>query len=91
MQKRASSYINQAQDNGRSGQTAHNSTEQRRRADKNIFAGSENHAQKQENEKSENLMDEKQDSTFILLILMILLSQGETDDKLLLALLYLLL
>lgn len=33
---------------------------------------------------------DKSDSTFILLILLILLSQGETDDKLLLALLYLL-
>ncbi len=33
---------------------------------------------------------EKNDSTFILLIMLILLSQGETDDKLLLALLYLL-
>lgn len=31
-----------------------------------------------------------QDSTFILLIILILLSQGKTDDKLLLALLYLL-
>ena len=83
MHQKASSYI---------GHGAEKQNEERNRepdAPRGGNSGAAQDSRKQEPE--ENPAPEKsQDSTFILLILLILLSQGETADKLLLALLYLL-
>lgn len=87
MQEKASAYVDR--DHHRSGASGQ---------EQNRGAGSvqnDSHSGRPEMKNGErsdqNSRDgEKNDSTFILLIMLILLSQGETDDKLLLALLYLL-
>ena len=74
MHEKASSYLNGESREQRKKEPAGKSEQVREPADK------------EEKEPSE----QNKDSTIILSILLILLSQGETDDKLLLALLYLL-
>lgn len=85
MQEKASSYVERAapaaETGGKERQGSAEHSEKQGQSGEN-----DNEVLNEEGEAREK----SRDSTFILLIILILLSQGETDDKLLLALLYLL-
>ena len=88
MHKRASSYVERGSDGG--GHDAQLPGGASENTGGNRAAYAPQPAQHRDDVCEESEEGTGQDSTFILLIILILLSQGKTDDKLLLALLYLL-
>ena len=88
MHERASSYVERGSDGG--GRDAQPPGGVGENTGGNRAAYAPQPAQRRDDAWEESGEGTGQDSTFILLIILILLSQGKTDDKLLLALLYLL-